>query len=93
MSTATISLSFNDFARTASEGEALQALRIALLYGEQLRIPSSSEWLRILAGKAWVSYSGEDHLLGEGEELDLPRAKGGAVISALGGESLFFEVK
>ncbi len=93
MSSATISLSFNDFARTADSGEPLHTLRIALLYGEQLRIPSSSEWLRILAGKAWVSFAGEDHVLEEGEELRLPRAKGGAVISPLGRGSLFFEVK
>jgi hypothetical protein len=92
MNSASISLSFNDFARAASSGEPLHTLRIALLYGEQLRIPSSSEWLRILAGRAWVSFSGEDHILDAGDELSVPQARGDAVISSLG-DSLFFEVQ
>ncbi len=100
MSAATISLAFNDFARLAAEDRGMDlgaegpagALRLALLYGEQLRVPSSSEWLRVLSGTAWVTAKGEDHVLASGDEIALPRDSNGTVVSAVGHEALFFEV-
>jgi mannose-6-phosphate isomerase-like protein (cupin superfamily) len=64
-----------------------------LLYGEQFRFPSSSEWrLRILSGKAWISFEGQDFILGSGESLAVPKVKNGGIISAMGKEALFYEI-
>jgi hypothetical protein len=114
MSTASINLAFDDFARALRGASAhldtgacrdavvargsdeacepLAALRVALLYGEQLRLPDSSRELQVLSGRAWVSQDGEDYILGSGESLAVAPRKGGAIISALGGEALFFEI-
>jgi hypothetical protein len=95
MSTATISIAFDDFARSFHGGiarEPMTALRLALLYGEQLRIPRSFERLRIVSGKSWVTFGGRDFTLLRGESLAISKAHGGAIISAVGGESLLFEV-
>ena len=105
MNTTTISLVFEDFARVAQranfvqdEGEIAEsmskpALRIALLYREQLRFPSSSGWLlRILSGKAWLSFGGQDFSLLSGDSLAVPKVKNGAIISAMDKEILLFEI-
>jgi len=105
MSTATINLAFDDFARAMHEAsalhdnctvcepdEALPALRLALLYGEQLSLPSASRHLQVLSGRAWVSFGGEDYILGSGESLSVDQGRDKAIISAVGGEDLFFEV-
>jgi hypothetical protein len=86
-----MSLDFGDFACAARESEQTRALRMALLYGELLRIPKSVEMLRILSGCAWVSAGGRDFVLGCGESLSLSGSSRDAIISAVHGETLFFE--
>jgi hypothetical protein len=99
MSTAAINLAFDDFSRVLHDpshhhesAEPLPALRVALLYGEQLRLPGSSRNMLVLSGKAWVSFGGEDYILGSGDSLSVAEARDGAIISAVGEEDLFFEV-
>lgn len=99
-----INLAFDDFTRFARDSRGVRveypdeaceetpALRIALLYGEQLRVPSSSEKLQLLSGTAWVSLGGRDHILRGGDCLSLSREKGGAIISPLREEAILFEI-
>ncbi len=68
------------------------SLRLALAYGELLRAPRGSRRLRVLSGAAWVSAAGLDHVLQEGECLDLAGARDGAVVSATRGGALLFEL-
>jgi hypothetical protein len=68
-------------------------LRIALLRGEEFRFPGSSEWrLRILSGKAWLSFGGQDFSLVNGDHLAVPRVRNGAIISPVGEDALFLEI-
>jgi hypothetical protein len=68
-------------------------LRIALLHGEEFRFPSSSEWrLRILSGKAWLSFGGQDFSLVNGDHLAVPRVRNGSIISPVGEDALFLEI-
>ncbi len=101
--TAMVNLAFDGFSRFArseetgieysgSVWEEAPALRLALIYGEELRIPCSSKKLRVLSGTAWVSMGGDDYILVEGECLAITMTKGGAIISALLGEAIFFEL-
>ena len=99
MSTSTLSHTFEDFECVAqnsgvsSAHKAKPPLRLTLLDREQLRLPSSSEWLlRVYSGQAWVSFAGEDFYLKNGECLSVPRVRDGAIISAVDGDALFFEV-
>jgi mannose-6-phosphate isomerase-like protein (cupin superfamily) len=93
MSTVAVDLVFNNFVRAAHrESERTSVLRVALLHGEMLRVPRSSDRLRILSGSAWVTFGGKDFLLESGEQLTLPKTRYGAVISAVGGDALLFEV-
>jgi hypothetical protein len=105
MSSPRISLAFEEFTHLAQrttispnigEIEARDpkpTLRITLLCDEQLRIPNSSEWLlHILSGRAWVSFRGCDFYLGRGDRLVIPRVMDGAIISAIGTRTLFFEI-
>ena len=105
MSTVTISLAFEDFARVAQMATVAReigdvtasrpkpTLRIALLCGEEFRFPSFSEWrLSILSGKAWVTFGGQDFFLGSDDGLTVPKVKHGAILSVMGKEALFFEI-
>ncbi len=105
MSTAVLNLALDDLSRgiqgTRPEGyaraacgreEALPTLRVALLYGEQLCLPASSNRLAVLSGRAWITFRGEDHVLEGGDCLELARPRDKAIISALGKEELFFEL-
>jgi hypothetical protein len=104
MNTGTISLVFEDFARIAQRAtlapcagevatsERKPTLRIALLYREQIRLPSSTGWLlRVLSGKAWVSFDGQDSFPASGDCLAVPRAGNGGIVSAMGNEALLLE--
>ncbi len=104
MGAAMIDFGFEDFPRFARDSGGARveypaaacderpALRLTLLYGELLRIPSSSKRLRMLAGTAWVSQGGLDFVLGGGDCLDVPGTKGVVIISALRGEDISFEL-
>ncbi len=105
MSTPTSNLVFENFACIAKNTSIVQkvrdnlttslkpTLRIAFLYREELVFPNNSDWvIKILSGKAWVTFKGHDFLLCIDESLAIPKAANGAIISAMGNEALFFEV-
>jgi hypothetical protein len=70
-----------------------RSLRLALLHGEAIRVPKAAARMRVLSGKAWVTFNGEDVLLGSGEGLALPsKPRYAPVVSAVGEEPLFFEM-
>jgi hypothetical protein len=99
-----INLAFDDFSRAARGADErrerryagscdeISALRIALRYGEQLRVPDASKRLHLLSGTAWVSSGGRDYVLDDGDCLSVSRAKGGAIISPLREEPILFEL-
>lgn len=93
----TIDLAFDGIARRAREAcidrrGDYGVLRIALLYGEEFRLPRASKWLQVLSGIAWVSLCGKDHILNGGDCISIDKAKGGAIVSALREESVVFEI-
>jgi hypothetical protein len=101
----TSSLVFEDFACVAQKTSKLlkvreglitnskPTLRLALLHREELVFPKKSKWIiKILSGKAWVSFNGKDILVGKNENLIIPKDENGAIISAVGKDALFFEV-
>ncbi len=55
------------------------------------RAPNGVRMLRVLAGCAWVSLGGIDHILTPGEQLTIPPSAGTAVVSALGDNTLIME--
>ena len=79
-----------EYSKAACE-EALER-RIRLGYREEFRIPRSSKQLRLLEGRAWVSFGGLDFTITAGDCLSLPRAKDGAIVSALGGSAALIEL-
>jgi len=68
------------------------ALRLVLYRGEVYRFPPTGRGLRILKGQAWVSYAGEDILLGRGDATCLASSRGFALVSAVGRTPLILEV-
>jgi hypothetical protein len=97
MSAATIDLAFQGIAQKAREacvdrrGDC-RVLRIALLYGEEFRLPRASRWLQVLSGTAWVSIRGRDYVLDGGDCLAIGKAKEGAIVSSLREEGIVFEI-
>jgi hypothetical protein len=67
-------------------------LRLVLYRGEVYRFPPAGRGLRILKGRAWVSYAGEDILLARGDETRLAPGQGFALVSAVGRTPLILEV-
>jgi len=68
------------------------ALRLVLYRGEVYRFPPAGRGLRILKGRAWVSYAGEDILVARGDEACLASGQGFALVSAVGRSPLILEV-
>jgi hypothetical protein len=68
------------------------ALRLVLYRGEVYRFPPAGRGLRILKGRAWVSYAGEDIVLARGDETCLTSSQGFALVSAVGCTPLILEV-
>jgi len=68
------------------------ALRLVLYRGEVYRFPPAGRGLRILKGRAWVSYAGEDIVLARGDETCLASSQGFALVSAVGRTPLILEV-
>ena len=94
MNAATMDIAFDDIARSScvERRSDYPVLRIALLYGEQFRLPRDSRWLQVLAGTAWVSLGGKDHVLDGGDCLTVSKAKDGAIVSALREDSIVIEI-
>jgi hypothetical protein len=51
-----------------------------------------SKRVRVLMGAAWISYGGKDILVEAGHQVRLSTAQQNALISALGNETLVYEV-
>jgi hypothetical protein len=68
------------------------ALRLVLYRGEVYRFPPAGRGLRIVKGRAWVSYGGEDIVLARGDETRLAASHGFALVSAVGRTPLVLEV-
>jgi hypothetical protein len=92
MSTAEMTLLFQGVEGKGACGASNSALRLVLLQGEALRVPSTRGTLRVLSGTAWVSLEGKDVLLGRNEIIDIARRSDSPVVSGLGREPLLFEV-
>jgi hypothetical protein len=67
-------------------------LRLVLYRGEVYRVPPVGRGVRILRGRAWVTYAGEDILLARGDEACLASTQGAALVSAVGCAPLVLEV-
>ena len=67
-------------------------LRLVLYRGEVYRVPPAGRGVRILRGRAWVTYGGEDILLTRGDETHLASGQGAALVSAVGCVPLVLEV-
>ncbi len=67
-------------------------LRLVLYRGEVYRVPPAGRGVRVLKGRAWATYGGEDILLTRGDETDFASGQGAALVSAVGRAPLVFEV-
>ena len=90
MSSADMAFAFTSALRDMPDAH-LSVLRLALRRGEVLRLPRLQN-VRVLSGRAWVSYAGIDYVVEPSCRLGLGRSKESAVVSALGEGGLLFEV-
>ncbi len=67
-------------------------LRLVLYRGEVYRVPTAGRGVRILKGRAWATYGGEDILLARGDETQFASGQGAALVSAVGCAPLVLEV-
>lgn len=93
MNSLKMSLSLENFALSQTSALSPESLRLVLLAGEQIRVPRKQRFLRVVSGRAWVSYDGKDHDLTSGQGLALENRKDSAIVSAMDDESLVFEVR
>jgi len=68
-------------------------LRIVLYEGETLRVPRRVVHARVITGSAWLTVEGKDIVLCAGEQMDLCRAHGAAIVSAVGGNPLLVQLE
>ena len=68
--------------------------RLSILhYNQLLRLPQQLHELEVLSGCAWLTFAGQDIILGSQQVLSIPKSKYGAVISAISKEPLVFELR
>jgi hypothetical protein len=67
-------------------------LRLVLYRGEVYRVPPAGRGVRVLRGRAWATYGGEDILLMRGDETQFASGQGAALVSAAGCAPLVLEV-
>ncbi len=67
-------------------------LRLVLYRSEVYRVPPAGRGVRILKGRAWATYGGEDILLMRGDETHFASGQGAALVSAVGCAPLVLEV-
>lgn len=73
-----------------SQGRAVIA-RLVVFTGEVYRLPAECRGLRVIAGKAWITYGGRDIVLKRCERTMLERPDDLALLSALGASPLVVE--
>ncbi len=91
MSSADIALSFDEMLKGSCR-DCPAVLRFALRRGEALRLPPGQRNICVLAGTAWVSRGGKDLVIPRGQRMELGRVRDAAVVSAIGGDGVCFEV-
>jgi len=79
-------------ARGRAEGTPQVALRVVLYEREAYQLPRQSSGVRVLRGRAWVTFAGRDTIMECSEELRLAPGRDYAVISSLGRSALVLEV-
>ncbi len=67
-------------------------LRLILYHGEVYRLAPTGRWIRILRGRAWVTYAAKDILLARGDEAHFASGQGFALVSAVGRTPLVLEI-
>lgn len=80
-----------DISERASHGDRI-VFRLTLEKRRIYRVPQIPCRVRVLEGIAWVTFDDEDYLVWAGRSMDLEKSKYNALISALGDETLVFEV-
>jgi len=99
MSTVDLGLLLNgmDRARAAglrdSSDSAEAPLRVVLVQGEALRLPSSRGRVSVLTGTAWITQGGQDRILVAGQAMTAAAGGDCVVVSALGTLPLLLEVR
>ena len=68
------------------------AQRLVLYRGELYSVPPHFPRLRVTAGVAYVTQSGQDHIVRSGQELHLAHAVDPALVSAIEGEQVIVEL-
>jgi hypothetical protein len=78
--------------RPAISKHSVIVSEVLLCKGDVYRVPETSQEIRVKSGSAWISWDGEDIVLGRGESLSLLPRKDAAVVSAVGHWPLVLEV-
>lgn len=60
--------------------------------GEVHSLPRRAQTLRVVSGDAWVTFDGEDYCVNSGQEIRLAPGRQPAVVMALGGIPLVYEI-
>ena len=66
--------------------------QVTIQHGEVYPVASGYHTLRMISGKAWLTQSGEDYVLEAGQLLLVDAQYSGALVSALGQQSVTFEL-
>jgi hypothetical protein len=92
MSSADISVIFQNAAKGVAAKGSRPVLRIALLPGELLRIPRARTHMHVLSGTAWISESGRDVVADRGTCVGLSRSRHPVLVSGVRTQPLLFEI-
>ncbi len=85
-------LAFEDFEKSMRLVAPRRTFRLALAPGEVLRMDRARRHVRVLSGTAWITCSGRDVIVETNQEVELPKRGRCALVSALEGRPVFFEV-
>jgi hypothetical protein len=58
----------------------------------EYQLPAGKHRMRVVSGRAWVTYDGKDVIVEAGHNLTLTCKRNGVVISGLGTEPLIFDI-
>jgi len=93
MSSLDISILLRGMNRDADASRSATPLRLVLCAGEVSRLPRRPGMhVRVLAGTAWITQSGDDLVLSAGHSAALAAPRDIPLIGAVGSEALLFEV-
>jgi hypothetical protein len=67
--------------------------RLVIYSGEVFRLPAECRGLRVVSGKAWVTFDGRDIVMNRGERTVLGEHGHPALVSALGRKPVILEVR